>query len=190
MFNMFDVVRMGFDELKKAVKSGAKKANERARKLFKKEGLFSTPALTRAKKSKERGQTSLFSVKGKNRNQLLKEYKRIKNFMEDETSTITGTKKFYEKAAEKISTDGSTISADKVANVFKVFDKLSDESPWVSNQRFKYKVFEAIDQQIEPDQMSEEDIDNIVNGLEDVIEKIYRDEMDDEDFIDVNDFLE
>lgn len=178
MLPMNKIMQMNEPELRAIVAAEARKARKRANRILKSEGLYTSPALARARKSKAQGQISLFETRGKNVNQLRREYKRIKNFMEDETSTVSGTKKFYKKAAEKLSEATSdNFNEEEVENVFSIFDKLEENNSWIANSRFKYEVFTAINDQIsaKDDETTKQDI---IDNVSDMLDRIYQENMD------------
>ena len=178
MIPMYKIMQMGEKELRPLVAAEAKKARKRANRILKSEDLYTSPALARAKKSKTPRQISLFETRGKNLNQLRREYKRIKNFMEDETSTVSGTKKFYKKAAEKLSEATSdNFSEEDVEDVFTIFNELEENNSWIANSRFKYEVFTAINDQIayKDDKTTKQDI---IDNVSDMLDRIYQENMD------------
>lgn len=178
MLPMNKIMQMNEPELRAIVAAEARKARKRATRILKSEDLYTSPALARARKSKSLGQISLFETRGKNVNQLRREYKRIKNFMEDETSTVSGTKKFYKKAAEKLSEATSdNFNEEEVENVFSIFDELEENNSWISNSRFKYEVFTAINDQIsaKDDETTKQ---NIIDNVSDMLDRIYQENMD------------
>lgn len=178
MFTMAEIMRMSEAELRPIVAKEAKKARKRADRIFRSEDLYTSPAISRARKSKPRVQAALFETKGKSLNQLRREYKRIKNFMEDKTSTIKGTKKFYKNAADKLSEATSdNFDEDTIKDVFDIFGKLEDNNAWIANARFKYEVFEAINDQVQQadDKTSRQDI---INNLNTLLDDIYEENMD------------
>ena len=173
--SMYDAIRMTKKQLQSVVGKFARQARKRANRLLQKEKVFTSPALAGARKTKPQGQQALFEIRGKSRQQLLKEYKRIKNFMESETSTVRGTEKFYKKTAEDISAGGYTdVEPESLDKMFRVFAQLRDTDPWVSNVQYKYDVFEAIQKEMQLADASGrgksiEDITERVQGMLDAI---------------------
>lgn len=175
LVSMFDAVRMTKKQLQTVVGKFARQARKRANRLLQKEKVFTSPALAGARKTKPKDQQALFEIRGKSRQQLLKEYKRIKNFMESETSTVRGTEKFYKKAAEDISAGGYTdVEPQSLDKMFRVFAQLRETDPWVSNAQYKYEVFDAIQKEMQLAESSGrgksiEDITSRVQGMLDAI---------------------
>lgn len=98
-----------------------------------------------------------FSVKGKNYQQLQKEYWRVKNFLDSQTSTIKGAKQNMQRVAEKI----MGLKAENVAkmslqelndittNFFRIKDTMEDYYEQINNnaKRLDYqKIFTEIQQ--------------------------------------------
>ena len=139
---------MSYEDLKKAVKPILKEARQRASRMMKSEKIkmSDSPALRAAMESRPTGQISLFEAKGKNRNQLLMEYIRAKTFLESKTSTVKGTTSYLKEVTKKIneSIEGTDLDVDETKTMLEVFDKLKKEESWVTNQLFKYDIFEAI----------------------------------------------
>lgn len=195
LVSMFDAVRMTKKQLQSVVGKFARQARKRANRLLQKEKVFTSPALAGARKTKPKGQQALFEIRGKSRQELLKEYKRIKNFMESETSTVRGTEKFYEKAAEDISAGGYTdVEPQSLDKMFRIFAQLRETDPWVSNAQYKYEVFDAIQKEMQLAESSGrgksiEDITARVEGMLDAISaaKAYDAPETFDDFIDQDD---
>ena len=91
-----DAGKLTFEELHKLTRHAVRMARQRAQRLTAKGDFTSSPALKAAKDTKPKGQKTLFELGNKDRNKLLAEYKRAKAFMESETSTKQGAKKWYE----------------------------------------------------------------------------------------------
>lgn len=89
------VQRMTEKELRAVVTRLASAANKRVRRIEQKG--ITTPATRAAERSGGK-----FTAKGKNLNQLRNEYKRIKNFLRNETSTLKGYKKFAKRFERKL----------------------------------------------------------------------------------------
>lgn len=194
---MDEAVKMNYAELQKIVTAAAREARKRADRIFKSEQIFGSdsPAIRKAQSSKPRGQASLFESRGKNRNQLLREYRRIKDFVEDTTSTVKGTQAFYKKITEKVQeqfkkldeeeNSGGTKqekqedkkynwSTNDTRKMFKIFTRLQQENPWVNDLLFKYHVLDMISSNIKSDpNMSMDDLFTKADGmLDDVYVKV------------------
>ncbi len=194
---MDKAVKMNYAELKEIVTAAAREARKRANRIFKSKTINASesPAIRRVQESRPRGQVSLFESRGKNRNQLLQEYKRIKNFMEDPTSTVKGTQAFYKDITEKVQeqfkkiheedTTGSREkqtkeekerekykwSTDDSKRMFKIFSRLKKENPWVNDVLFKYHVLEMVANNIKSD--PDISIDELFAKAESMLDDVY-----------------
>lgn len=100
-------------ELKQLTSRLVSAANKRVRKLEKTELGTSSPAYhTVAKRGR------LFSVKGKNVNQVRNEFKLTSNFLKMKTSTVSGWKSYQKDVADKMKR-ASGIDINKWSNVNK-----------------------------------------------------------------------
>ena len=63
-----------------------------------------------------------FSIKGKNRNQVLKEFKKMKNFLNAKTSTVRGFKQFREEVYGKI----GFIPKNKAKKFWRIYRKFAE----------------------------------------------------------------
>lgn len=188
MLDINEIMKMKAPELRKLIAKEAKAARKRADRMFKKEDIYTSPALAAAKKSKPRGQGALFETRGKNLNELRAEYKRIKNFMEDKTSTIKGAKQFYKDAADKIgaATGGGFTGAD-MEKVFAVFAKLEDKNAWIANAKYRYDTFVAINNELNVD--DDRTADQIAADIESKLDDLYMQTMESDNnaFVDLTD---
>ena len=100
-------------ELKQLTSRLVSAANKRVRKLEKTELGTSSPAYQTVTK---RGR--LFSVKGKNVNQVRNEFKLVSNFLKMKTSTVSGWKSYQKDVADKMKR-ASGIDINKWSNVNK-----------------------------------------------------------------------
>ncbi len=100
-------------ELKQLTSRLVSAANKRVRNLKKSELGTSSPAYQTVAK---RGR--LFSVKGKNVNQVRNEFKLVSNFLKMKTSTVSGWKSYQKDVADKMKR-ASGIDINKWSNVNK-----------------------------------------------------------------------
>lgn len=85
-----------------------------------------------------------FSVKNKNLNQLRAAFMEVKNFLENETSTARGVKKYWENIHKKLKEKGIDIPLDKISEFFDYYMKLTEISPISGLPEFRYKAMEII----------------------------------------------
>lgn len=134
---------------------------------------------------KERGR--LFSVKGKNTNQVKQEFKLAKQFLQYKTSTVTGWNKYRKKMEQRVSgaTGGESQEwSGKTWNKFwKVYRRFEEEY----GGTFKKGDSERIQQMLH-EIFSREDkrhsVDYYADILEDKYEEMYEEDIEDEDIDD------
>ena len=97
-------------------------ANKRLKRLQGMETL--SPALNSVMQSGGK-----FSIKGKNRNEILKESSRALSFINMKTSTVSGAKQFEKNFAAKLSNKSKNITNDQRKTLFDSFRKLQQISP-------------------------------------------------------------
>ena len=109
-------------EVYKQVKPTIDAANKRLKRL---EGLKTlSPALNSVMESGGK-----FSIKGKSRNEVLKEASRAIAFINMKTSTVSGAKQFEKGFAAKLSNKAKDITNDQRKVLFDSFRKLQQISP-------------------------------------------------------------
>ena len=97
-------------------------ANKRLKRLQGMETL--SPALNSVMQSGGK-----FSIKGKTRNEILKEASRALSFINMKTSTVSGAKQFERNFAAKLSNKSKNITNDQRKTLFDSFRKLQQISP-------------------------------------------------------------
>ncbi len=97
-------------------------ANKRLKRLQGLEAL--SPALNSVMQSGGK-----FSIKGKTRNEILKEASRALSFINMKTSTVSGAKQFERNFAAKLSNKSKNITNDQRKTLFDSFRKLQQISP-------------------------------------------------------------
>lgn len=184
---MDEAVKMNYAQLQKIVTAAAREARKRADRIFKSKTIVGSesPAIRRAQASRPRGQVSLFESRGKNRNQLLQEYRRIKDFMEDPTSTVAGTRNFYKDITEKMQDRFEQEQQEQqekqkqehkwdefdTIKMLKTLNKLKKENAWVGNVQFKYEVMNMIRDNI--NQNPEISPDDLLSKAESMLDDVY-----------------
>lgn len=109
-------------ELAKQLQPTIDAANKRLKRL---EGMKTlSPALNSVMESGGK-----FSIKGKSRNEVLKEASRAIAFINMKTSTVSGAKQFEKNFAAKLSTKSKNITNDQRKLLFDSFRKLQQISP-------------------------------------------------------------
>ena len=135
--DIVDFNRLSEKDLKLVVGRMVSAVNKRLRR-FEKKGI-STPATRALMKS-----GGVLSVKGKNANQLRKEYARARNFLNMETSTQKGYKKVQEKITDTLKQRGVDIEPDELDELFEVWNDLIEIDPSVTLSKDKYTLMQDI----------------------------------------------
>lgn len=118
--NNFDKMRR--DELVKQMQPTIDAANKRIKRL---QGMkMLSPALNAVMDGGGK-----FSLKGKSRNEVLKEASRAVAFINMKTSTVSGAKQFERGFAEKLSNKARNITNDQRKVLFDAFRKIEQISP-------------------------------------------------------------
>lgn len=140
-----DLLNMGLDTflslpksaLSKVVSRMGKTANQRL-KSFEKAGKNS-PAVAEVERSGGK-----FSAKGKDLNELRKEYARLQSFYENKTSTLRGYNKFEKDTISNLRKSGVEITPEQFADMWKIYGELYRSDPAISHKEFKYEVLKRI----------------------------------------------
>ncbi len=160
------------NELAKVVSKLASAANKRTKRLMQ-SGVPSPALIGRV----ERGKVK-FSVKGKNVDELKKEYLEVKSYLSSETSTVKGARKVMNTVINTLKNErGIEITEDQYKNFFKIFERVKEVDPYVSSQQMKYRVFEAISNRMDyanPDEV----IKSVINDLEILYEQSMKESED------------
>lgn len=173
-----EVIRPKVDKLKQ-LKSEANKlvsmANKRLRRL-EKNGLTNTPAYQAY--IKNGGQ--YFSVKGKDYNQLQSELARLRNFIDSQTSTVTGVNNYLKEMAKNTGIKYKNLSElrKKADSFFELSSKIEQYLRQVHDiaSAIGYqKIWESINVYVKDNKLdlsqSNLDIDGMVKVISDAIQE-------------------
>lgn len=173
--------KLTYKELKAVTKHAVRMARQREKRLTEKGEFTSSPALKIAKESKPKGQKSTFEIGNKDRNQLLSEYKRAKAFMENETSTKKGAKKWYENVRKRLSEESGIeipndrAKIDKLLKTLEKYDKAKDKS---GDRNFRYVIIEkAVNIMLERPRLGGKGIFEIIEGKGENIYNEYQNKL-------------
>lgn len=194
--------KMNTATLRAVVQKMASAANKRVKRIESKG--ISTPAI------REAARVGKFSTKGKDLNALRSEYKRIKSFLKNPSSTITGYKKQSKRFAEKLhniqekrkkkkgvktlpglrdtepSKPISNFTVEDFYNkydkLWRTVDKLRERYPWLDESQKSVPMVSSIDEYI--GQNPSKDIDELVNNLSGKIETMYKESNERDEDID------
>ena len=172
---MEDMLKLSFEEVKAATRAAVRRARQLETRYLKNPDMpVTSPALAAARETKPKGQASLFEIGRKDRNALLKEYKRAKAFIESKTSTVKGAREFYKNVKEGFETElGVDLPDDpiKIQKLLGTLDKIM-ELPNVSGDRkFKYAIMEELT--VTAQNYPELNKDELFNVIENRLEEIY-----------------
>lgn len=101
-----------------------------------------------------------FSVAGKSRNELMKEFRRVKDFMNAETLSLRGQRmvsdriarglagaltgsqkgKKFNKAVKEIRNTLGERGTDSNTNFWRAYERLKESNPIIANKQYKYRV--------------------------------------------------
>lgn len=149
-------------------------ANKRLKRLQGMETL--SPALNSVMQSGGK-----FSIKGKTRNEILKETSRALSFINMKTSTVMGAKQFEKNFAAKLSNKSKNITNDQRKTLFDSFRKLQQISPVGLNIYGSERLIRMLaDEVVDENYSFEETMDKALKELEREYEQ-FMEEQDDLD---------
>lgn len=159
--SMEELVRMGKKELQKVARTIQRRVGSRLKKLEQAKGLEKSPAKAQLERS-----GGGIKYGGLDRNELLHEIKRGKDFLEDKTGTVTGAREFYKDVKTGLEGAGVNLkdrSNEEVDKMFEAYKKAQDELPAIANINFKYMAMENINKLIaENDELTPDELSRIV----------------------------
>lgn len=156
---------LSHNELSKVVSRLSQVANKRLTRLSK-SGVFS-PAYEGFRRRGE----GRFTTKNKTDFDLKKEFLRVKDFLNMETSTIHGAQSVRREVIQKLKKEHNIKITNKQYNdFFKVYERLKEVDSTVSNKLMKYNVFEEISNVLD-DSNIDETVDKMRNRLTEIYQK-------------------
>ena len=160
--NNFD--KMKRDELVKQMQPTIDAANKRIKRLQGMETL--SPALNAVM-----GGGGKFSLKGKSRNEVLKEASRAIAFINMKTSTVSGAKRFERGFAAKLSNKSQNISNDQRKVLFDAFRKIEQISPvglnvYGSDRLVRMLADEIVDEKLSFEEIMQKALKDLQNEYE------------------------
>lgn len=152
-------------DLSKVVSRLSQVANKRLTRLSKSD-VFS-PAYEGFRRRGE----GRFTTKNKTDFDLKKEFLRVKDFLNMETSTIHGSQSVRREVIQKLKKEHNIKITNKQYNdFFKVYERLKEVDSTVSNKLMKYNVFEEISNVLD-DSNIDETVDKMRNRLTEIYQK-------------------
>lgn len=113
--DMEDVAKLSKRNLSRLAGRIQSAANKRIKRLREKGVAEYSPAVIRSL-----GDRVKFSIKGKTRNEILKEFKAIRRFLQAKTSSLSGFKAYKKRIESKV---GEPLTNERMKEMFKIFRK-------------------------------------------------------------------
>lgn len=154
----YDLKKLTDSELKVLVGRLVSAGNKRLRRYQAKKGELPNAGSRRKTTQTESGQTTTqqdyekrkFSTVGKDRTELFEEFKRAKNFMKAQTSSLAGEKSVKKESQRIIKENfGITVSDTDYDIYWKAFDRLKELHPEVDERNYKYTILAHMDKMLE-----------------------------------------
>lgn len=140
-----DIIRrFDMETLKMAAERLARRGNKQL-KAFK-DAEVKTPASSWAERN-----GGAFSVKGKTYNQLSAEFKRAKDFLFAETSSIRGHERVRKRVVKALKKENIEITPQMYEKFWDAYEKLKERDPGVAEKGLKYKVLREIAYMVQSD---------------------------------------
>lgn len=156
---------LSHNELSKVVSRLSQVANKRITRLSKSDVFSSAYEGFRG-----RGE-GRFTAKNKTDFDLKKEFLRVKDFLNMETSTVHGAQSVRREVIQKLKKEHNIkITNKKYNDFFKVYERLKEVDSTVSNKLMKYNVFEEISNVLD-DSNIDETVDEMRNRLTEIYQK-------------------
>ena len=173
-------------ELKQITSRLVSAANKRVRKLEQSElGTSSMAYQSVAKRGR------LFSVKGKNTNQVRNEFKLVSNFLKMKTSTVSGWKSYQKDVAKKMKSasgiDISKWSAENKSKMWSVYRKFEEQHGGEFKKGDSDRIIQYLMETLDKTETMTED--ELLDALDSEYEDMYEDQEDDDidDYFDIVD---
>lgn len=160
-----DIMDMSIDEflslsasqLRQATQRLASAANKRLKRIEQSSTL--SPAAIEALESGGK-----FSTKNKNLVELQVEFRRVSNFLQSPSSTVTGAKKLEEEARKSLKDIyGIGIDKEQFRQIVTDYRKLINASPEVAARALKYKVLKETRMELDEPTLTTDDIAQRIN---------------------------
>lgn len=165
-----ELEKMSMSQLQKVVGRGVSAGNKRIRRFF--EARNRLPLAGRPKGTKTYEEMK-FSTRGKNKTELLEEFKRLRNFYKSEMSSLTTFKKVEKKVIDELKKAGISISGVDYDKFWDVYEALKEEFPEIGNENFHYNSLTDIREMIGQD-VTSFDVDEVVDKLRKTFDEKYR----------------
>lgn len=125
-----------------------------------------------------------FGTKGKNLQQLRAEYSRVKSFLSNQTSTVTGARAWVGKSIQGFkSQHGITITPSQFEKIMRAYNKVRKVDKAFEARTFRYALIEAIQEMVEVDKEGmnvDELVAEMLKNLDDVYENLAEEQAENE----------
>lgn len=158
-------------DLREAVGTLRSTARKRAARL--EQGGYQTQALTYLERS-----GGLPTIKGMSEAELRREFIRYRDFLNSQTSTVTGFKEFRSDVIEGLRQKGIDINNEDFQKFFDVYERLKEASPDIENRRLKYKSMRELANLIQDGKL---DFEEMILQMQDELSELYEEEEIEED---------
>lgn len=132
-----DFSHMTKEELKKAVTTLARSANQKIKEFEKADE--TSPASRYIEESGGK-----ITASGKDLNQLRAEFMRAKDFLESKTGSVSKWNEVKEKTIESLSDEGVEVSENEFDTMWKAYERLKETNPEIANKELKYTILQEI----------------------------------------------
>lgn len=114
-----------------------------------------------------------FSTKGKNLQQLRSEYSRVKRFLNDQTSTVTGSRVWVARSIQGFKEKhGITITTEQFEKIMRAYNKVRKVDRAYEARAFRYALIEAIKEMVESDKENR-NVDDLVESMLKNLDSVY-----------------
>lgn len=170
-----ELEKLSIAQLKKVVGRGVSAGNKRIRRFM--EARNGRLPLAGRPKGVTTYEGMKFSAQGKNKVELLEEFKRLRNFYKSEMSSLTSFKKVEKKVITELKTQaGIDISAVDYDKFWDVYEALREDFPEISGENFHYNTISNIRAMIGVDGENF-DFNEVVDKLKKEYEAKYRENV-------------
>lgn len=115
-----------------------------------------------------------FSIRGLKGKQLEGLFRELKNYLQAETSTVSGAKAVRKRTIKSLEKQGTKINENQYDSFFRIYEKLKERDSSISDKLFKYKVFEEISERLD-----KADFNTVLETMYNDLEDIYKETVGD-----------
>lgn len=166
-----ELEQMSTSQLKKVVGRGVSAGNKRIRRFLDARGRL---PLAGRPKGVETYEDMKFSAQGKDKTELLEEFKRLRNFYNSEMSSLTEFKKVQKKVINELKKQtGIEINNVDYDRFWDLYEELRKEYPEIGNENFHYLALNDIREKIGDDGQNF-DFEKVLEELKNQFDEKYR----------------